>query len=76
MANWIHCFYALGKVETSWQKGMRKESHSLHGGWEIEQEKSGLRIRYNLQRQAFSDFLPLTGLLLSIQLLSEVKLPL
>ena len=76
MVNWIHCFYALVKVEASWQKGMRKESHSPHGGWEIEQEKSGLRIRYNLQRQAFSNFLPLTEPLLSIHLLIEVKLPL
>lgn len=65
---WIHCFYALGKVETAWQKGMKKESYSPRGGQEIEQEKAGLRnkVPNNLQRQAFSDCLPLTEPLFSI----------
>jgi hypothetical protein len=56
MVSWLHCFYACGKTETSWQKSMMEERHSSpHDSQEMRGD-----YKYTLQSHASSGLLPAT----------------
>lgn len=63
--SWFHRFVswsAGSKAETSWQKGMAKESLSAHGSWKAEKERKqeGPGTRETLPVHTLSDQLPPT----------------
>jgi hypothetical protein len=38
-ANWLHCFYACGKADIPWQKGMAAKSYLLLVSQEAERKE-------------------------------------